>query len=323
MIYLIACPDSTLAISLARNAIKKELPVRDEFNFVSFNMADTPLLELSQEAGFLPLGYDKKAIIAQNCYFLEKQGKGSKKMMDGLDDLKAYLEHPAEFTDLYLLVYSDKLDEKSPLYEAIKKNGHIQIEKAPDEAFLRKVMNNFLAKRGIKIEEAAARELLSRVGNDYARLSNELRKLDIYVDGEDIRLEAVKLLVNARLEDNVFQISEALLNDNVKKALSAYYDLKVLNTDEVSLISILATQFRFADQVSYLDSMGRTKREIASILSANEWRVGKTLQTLYGVKRETIARIIEQLYEADKMILTGSANPEFAFTRFLANFSLD
>ena len=323
MIYLIACPEPTLAISIARNSIKKDFPKRDEFNYVSFNMMDTPVLELAQEAEFLPLGYEKKAILAENCEFLCKPPKGKKSVVEGLEDLQAYLEHPADFTDLYMLVYSDKLDEKSPLVAAIKKNGKIQIEKAPDEAFMRRAMEGFLKKRGVTIEEAAAKELLKRCGSDYGRFSNELRKLEIYANGENIRLEAVQLLVSKKLEDNVFAISDALLANRVKKAFEIYTDLKVTNVDDVMLIGLLSTQFRFVDEVSYLDSKGRGKRDIAMMLEVPDWKVEKTLRSIYGVEREAISRILEQLYQTDKAILTGSVPSEYAFSRFLANFSLE
>ena len=323
MITLIACPDATYASALANKGVKADFPVRDETNFVSFNMAVTTPFELAREAEFLPLGTDKKAIIAETCAFLSKPAKGAKKeVLEGMDDLLEFCNNPAPYTDLYLIVYDEKVDEKNPIVAAIKKNGKVRIEKAPDEAFMRNQMRAFLEKRGSSIDPDAANELFARVGDNYARFGNELKKLSIYANGEPIRLEAVKKLVAKKLDDNVFAMSEALLNDNVSKAFEVYYDLKINGMDEVPLIGLLATSFRFLDEVAYLDGLGQGKRAIAAELGASEWRVGKTVQTLYGVKRENIASVLEELYQTGKLILSGAATPEFAFTRFLANFHL-
>ena len=323
MITVIACPDATYASYLANKAIKKDFPVRDETNFINFNMAVTTPLELAREAEFLPLGTDKKAIIADNCEFLIKPARGSKKeALEGLDDLLEYCRDPSPYTDLYFLVYDEKVDEKNPLIEAIKANGKIVIEKAPDEALMRAQMKVFLEKRGTTIDEDAANELFARVGDNYARFGNELKKLSIYANGEPIRLDAVKMLVSKKIDDNIFAMSEALLADNVSKAFEVYYDLKVSKMDEIPLIGMLSTSFRFLDQVAYLDDCGRSKAGIAAELGVKEWRVGKNLQTLLGVKRENIAIILEELYKTSMLILTGAAQPEFAFTHFLANFHL-
>ncbi len=323
MITVIVCPDPTYASHLALMSVRKDFPERNENNFISFNMQISTPKEIAEEADFLSIGIDRKAIIAENCTFLQKPVRGQKKVQyEGLDQLIDYCRNPADFTDIYFTVYDEKLDDKSELVAAIKKNGRIQIEKAPDEALLRKKMDAFLSRRGGSIQEPAAKELLARAGDNYAHFANEIRKLSIYAGNEPITLDMVKMLVVRPVDDNVFALSEALLANNVQKAFAVYDDLKMHGQDEVALIGLLSTSFRFLDEVAYLDSMNKSRREIAMILGANEWRVGKMLQSLYGKNIESIGVVLEKLYETAKTILTGSATPEFAFGRFLANFSL-
>lgn len=323
MITIIYSSEPLQTKTRAKSLVKKSIPQRDETNYISFNMTVTTPGELACECELLPLGTEKKAIVADNCTFLEKPVRGkAKPSYEGLDALEAFCKNPADFTDLYMLVYAEKLDEKNPIVMAVKANGKIIEERKPDEAYFRSAMEGFLQKRGISIEPVAADELLRRVGDDFGRFSNELRKLEIYANGEDIRLAAVKMLVAPKLEDDAFTMSNALVNNDVKKAFKVYRDLQVANVDEVMLIGMLASQFRFMDEVAFLDEKGFSSRQIASTLGANPYRVSKTLQSMYSVDSETIANILNELYIADKAILTGSASPEFAFSRFLANFSL-
>lgn len=323
MVTIIACPDSTYASYLVLNAVKKDFPQRNESNFISYNMQITPIKEMAMEADFLAIGVERKAVIADNCTFLQKPVRGQKKVnYEGIEELEDYLAHPNEFTDLYMTVYASEIDEKSAIVKAVKDNGgRIVIEKAPDEALYRKKMDVFLSKRGMKIEEAAARELLSRASDNYAHFANEIRKLSIYANGETITRDMVKMLVVRPLDDDVWALSNALLNNNVSKAFAIYEDLKMHGSDEVELIGLLSTSFRFLDQVAYLNSINKSKHEIAIILKTTDGRVGITLQNLYGKKTESIGVVLEQLYEAAKSVLIGVSTPEFAFGRFLANFN--
>lgn len=323
MITIIFSPEPLLAKTRAKILVRKSLPVRNETNYVSFNMSVTSVKELASECEFLPLGEEKKVVVAENCAFLEKAVKGKAKAnIEGLEELAAFCKRPSDYVDLYLLVNADKLDEKNPIVMAVRKEGNVIEERKPDEAYFRAAMGNFLQKRNMGIDPRAADELLRRVGDDFGRFSNDLRKLEIYSTGEDITLEAVKTLVAPKLEDDAFAVSNALLRNDVKEAFRIYRDLKVANTDEIVLISLLSNQFRFMDQVFYLDAKGYGSGQIAEQLSAHPYRVSKTLQSLEMAGSETIAKILDDLYLADKAILTGSSSGEFAFSRFLANFTI-
>jgi hypothetical protein len=72
MIYLIFSSQSKMAQSALQTLLKKDYPNRDECNFVSLDMGVTPLNELAEECDLLPLGYDKKAVVGENCAFLAK-----------------------------------------------------------------------------------------------------------------------------------------------------------------------------------------------------------------------------------------------------------
>ena len=51
-------------IDYAKKMIAKDFPTRDETNYVSLNMAVTPIKELAEECEFLPLGADRKCVLA-------------------------------------------------------------------------------------------------------------------------------------------------------------------------------------------------------------------------------------------------------------------
>ena len=315
--------DPSMARHVAMKEIKKTFPNRDEFNYISLNMAVTTLNELADECEFLPLGTERKCILASDCAFLAKsKTKYKYQKDDGPDKLLAYLQNPNAFIDLYLLVHSDAIDEKNPMVKAIMNTGTIKGIPMPKPEEWVSFAKKYLASKGCSIDEDAARELVSRVDGDYGRFINDLDKLSCYANGENVRLAAIKNLIAPKVEEDTFAMSNALTKGDVAKAMSIYKDLKSHSVDEIRLINTLASQFFFMDQVRYLDARGENSSSIARELFTSPKRVEVTLRNLYRVKPDSLPRILDELYATEKDILTGKVSPEFAFSRFLANYHI-
>lgn len=323
MILALYSVDPQMARHVALKQIRKDFPNRDEFNYASFNMSMTTLNELADECSFLPLGTERKCVLATDCAFLAK-GKTKFKYQkdDGPDKLLEYLKNPSSFVDLYLLVYAEEVDEKNPLVKAIINTGAVKGIPLPKPEEWVTYATKYCQAKGSPIDNDAARELVSRVDGDYGRFINELDKMIAYANGESIRLAAIKNLVSPKIEDDTFAMSNALTRGDVAKAMAIYKDLKAHSVDEIRLINQLANQFLFMDEVRYLDMKGSSSSSIAKELFTSPKRVEVTLRNLYRMKPNAIERILEELYACEKSILTGQVAPDFAFARFLANYEI-
>ncbi len=320
MIKLYLSSQARLALDMAKRFLSKNYPERNETNFASFNMAVTPVRELAEECESLSLFVERKAILASDCFFL---GKGKYKLLaeDSLDPLLRYLKNPNPNVDLILLVYGE-LEQKSELVKAIKEQGEVKEIKDPSDEELILNAKQRLAKAGGNFLPLAAEELVRRIGGDYARYCNEFEKILIYANGGDVSKEDVKALVSPKLEDDAFAMSNALLKGDVASSFSIYHDLKIVKTEEVMLLSMLAKSFQFMEEVSYLSSRGLSSAGIAGRLKANPYRVSLTLRNLCNVDESKLALVLEQIYDASYAILSGKEESQFAFERFLANYSI-
>ena len=125
------------------------------------------------------------------------------------------------------------------------------------------------------------------------------------------------------LEEDVYKMSNALTRGDNRKALEIYQGLKAVGAaEEVTLLGLLANQFRFMDQVLYLHSKGYSTAMIGQELGCKPIRAEITMRNLYGVSSQRLIRIMEQLYSTDRSILSGKVDAGYAFTLFLANFRL-
>ena len=322
MILVLYSVDPQMARHVAMKSIVKDFPIRDEFNYVSFNMAVKTVNELASECEFLPIGTDRKCILATDCGFLAK-GRGYKYQKDdGPEALLRYLKNPNDFIDLYLLVHAETVDEKNPLIQAAMKSGQVKGIPMPKPEEWIEYARKFLAAKGSPIDVDAARELVVRAENDYGRFINDLNKLANYANGEPITMKAILALIPPRIEDDTFALSNALTRGDVAKAIGIYRDLKQHSVDEIRLINTLAGQFVFMDEVAFLDGKGMSSFDIAKELGASPKRVEITVRNLYRMKLGALTRILEDLYATEKQILTGQVDAPFAFMRFLANFSI-
>lgn len=307
-----------------RKLVAASFPEKDDMNYVAFDMGVSSLLELSNELEALPLGYDKKCVVAENCFFLAKS-RSKPKLQKG-DDYKpflAFLNSPNPAVDLYLLVYSDVLDERSPYFQALLKDGakiNPVKEFSPQE--WREFIPRFFEKRGSKIAPNAIRELQNRIGGDYALFLSEGQKLLAYAAGAEITPEDVKALVSEPLEDDAFRLSNALSKGDVKDALSIYRDLRTQGVEPVSLTRLLANQFRFLNEVRYLNEKGYSNGQIAQNLMASQFRVNISLESIRKMKDESLNNALESLYQCELSIMSGKLDSDLAFSLFLVNFTL-
>lgn len=321
MVILYYSTDAQMAYSMGKKHAHKLEPKRNEFNFVSLNMAVTTLNTLYEECEMIPLGFESKTILADGCYFFAKT-KTKPKLLpdDSYDKMSSYLSNPNMQVNLIFTCQAEKIDEKNPLVSLIKKVGVIKEVTLPKPNEYQAYMERYFSSRGCSIANDAANELINRVGSDYGRFMQEIDKLASYANGEQISLINVEKLVAGKDENDVFALSNALIRGDIKKSITIYRQLKLTSIDEVPLIGMLASQFRFMDMVSFLDNRGLDSNAIARELKASPYRVEITLRNLYRAKKGDVARVIEMLYQADKDILSGRCSGPYAFERFLANY---
>ena len=136
MIYLISGKQNIRLKSQMKNIVKKSLGEIDAINFVKHDASYTLVQEIVDEANYLPLGYDHKAVIVDNPYFLLKEKSKNKIESDqNYQELIDYINHPDESCDLIFLVNTSDsdIDKKSEIYQAIEANGQVIALTEPKE----------------------------------------------------------------------------------------------------------------------------------------------------------------------------------------------
>lgn len=294
--------------------LKESLDQIDEFNLIKLDNDNCSVDDVILEGSMLPLGYDKKAVVVDNVSFLKK---GAKK--EDIEKILEFLKTCDNSIDMFFIVRSDSIDDNSPICKYILENGQIMkfVELTKEE--WPKYVKKYFKDKDVGISDEATKELISRIDGDLTRFINEADKLINYKN--NISLSDVCLMVSKPLEDDAFQMSNALIRGDNATALSIFRDLRLLGNKNVDyLIPMLAKQFRFIFQVSYLYSEGLDKDEIARELSANPYRVKITLNSVRRFSIKNIVSIIDELYYLDYQIKNGQIDRFYGIELFLINF---
>ena len=322
MIYFIYGHQLPVIKKTLKNLIKTCLNgiEQDDFNVQKLSARLVPIQEIVFDAMSLPLGSEKKVLVVTEPYFLsnEKEKVSFDKEQD-FDSLIKYLHNPSTATDLIFFLETREINTKNEVYKVLKEKAKIMPQDVLTEEMLKNMGMGIFVRKGATITQDALDELVVRCGDDVSKFTSEATKLSLYKN--EINIDDVRLMVSARLEDNAFNMCEALIQGKISKALKIYYDLRINKEEPVRLISLLASQFRFLTQVSYLLSKNMTFDAIASELKCHPFRVKKSSQSLVMISQKALRNILDELYKEDFAIKSGEKDPYLSFELFLINFN--
>ena len=324
MIYLIygnQSPTIKSQISKITKAFLGEENV-DDFNFVKLDGNNVLVQDAVDECRYVSLGYDKKVVSLENCYFLLKPKPRNKIDQDqDYEALKKYISesYNDEDSTLILSVSSLTIDEKNQVFNLVKEKGKLIEIADPDEKSFLEYVKSYCLKYKINIDKDAVSELASRTDGDVALFRNSIDKLTLYTD--HIRYKDVVLMVTRKLEDNAFLLSNYLIEGRNIDAVALYKDLRVSNVEPVTLIGQLANQFRLINEVRFLLRVKRlTQDEAAKELKVKPGRIYVLSKFLSQISEKAILRALDDLYELDYNIKSGQVDRYYAFELFLLKF---
>jgi DNA polymerase III subunit delta len=320
MIYLIY-GNQAPTIKKRLNAILKErLPDKDEMNFVRYDGSLTLIQECISDANSLPLGYQHKVVVIDSCYFLLKPKPRNKiENNQKYDVLIKFIENPSEECDLVLIVPSSSIDKTSDIFRLLQQKGKtFEIIDPTADQWNRYVTQYCRESKKMKIDNDALYELSQRTSGDISLFQNSVAILNLYAD--HITYDDVVKMVTRPLEDNAFLLFNYLVQKKISEALGLYRDLQVAMVEPVTLIGMLANQFRLLNQISFLFNKGLESNAIATELHLNPIRVQIMLRSVRSVTSKVICRTLNDLFNLDLQIKSGQVDRYYGFELFLINF---
>ncbi|WP_308581382.1 DNA polymerase III subunit delta [uncultured Parolsenella sp.] len=215
-----------------------------------------------------------------------------------------------------LCLVAEKLAKNTRLYKAVAKVGpHSVIDCAPLKRWeLPPYVVKLAQKRGLSMDNAAAQELVERVGESTVALDNQIATLAQLVgDAGRITLADVEANVAQIAEVSPWAFADAVCERNAPRAMEMLNLMKAPSL--VFLHSVLVGRLRELICAKSLDARGAANG-LARELGRQSWQVKNHVRWSRAFGEEELVELLGQAAVCERA-LKGSQDSEAAFARFV------
>ncbi|MBQ1495971.1 MAG: DNA polymerase III subunit delta [Bacilli bacterium] len=292
--------------------IKKSNNIEED-DIVNYNLDNDTISSVLVEASTVSMFSNKKMIICENSSFLT----ASKSLSDSETlELSNYLENPFDDVVIVFVVKDEKLDQRKKITKLVSKVSKVYDCNKIESYRLSNYIKDYIISKGYSISSSSIDLIISKVGYELSNIIKELDKMFIYkLDDKKITKEDVLDVITNNIENNIFELTNAIVNKEKDKVISIYNDLIKSGEDPIKLIVTISNQFRLMLQVKIMRNSGYSEKEIVSILKEHPYRISIAMKSNYNVN--DIKKILLKLSSLDYDIVTGNKDKFFGFEMFL------
>lgn len=280
----------------------------DEYNSVVYDAEDFDLTTIVADAQTIPFMSDEKLVVIKHISF---------EASDLLGDFLALIDDIPSF--LHLVIIPSKIDKKTKVFKRISSMGEVHdYEKLSNEQ-LRESMVHFLDRRMIKIEPQALDELVARVDMNAESVMHELSKMDNYfAQGDTVTLYDVEMLTPRNVEDDVFQLINAVVAKQKQPALAMLSDL-LKSEDAMRLLTLIQNKFREINYTKQLLMKGFKKEDLMRLFNASKGRAYYMEKNASSLSEDELRYQLDQLADTEFSIKKGILDKQVALELYILN----
>lgn len=252
----------------------------------------------------------------QSSMFREKKLIVLKNIFSNQEFKEKFIENYSNFSnskDLILFYEGKDVLKGDVFYKFLKKNAKNQEFKLLSGQKLINWVDKEFQKYGIKITHSAKEEFIKRVGNNLWQTSNEIKKLASYKKNRLVEIGDIKLLINEKIETNIFKTIDCLAIKNRKDAILLLRKHLESGDAPVYLLSMIAFQFRNLLIIKSSQFTGFQDTQTLSRRSGiHPFVIRKSLSQARGFSFEELKKIFKKIFKTDIGIKTGQIKAEIA-----------
>lgn len=310
MNYIFEGEDTRTADYYLQDAIAREKPEA----ILRFNIDEQGWQPLLDEMAMIGLFSQKEVLAARISSITQKDFPIEQLVSLQSEDksLVLMVETPARFDKMY----SAKKDaKKKELLRSFTDTAFIR-----DCSFLKdKEMSQTLKKLAseyhLSIDKDGMKWLESHGPQSLGELNAEFDKMSLY--SGKLSLEDVKALVPARMDEDVFEMSNALFEKDGLKLMRLYRNFRAQNMEPLAILALLAGQIRFVFQVRVLMDQHMPQDAIAKELHESPGRIWYTMKKASRFSAMELLENLGKLSELDLKMKSGQVDKDTGFESWI------
>ena len=283
----------------------------DPFNIIHYDLLENASDDVLEDLQTVSFFAETKVIVVRNIQVIEQQGESV------IQSWNAYLEKPNPDCIL-IVVLQELLPETNAIGKQLQKYGFLEKIKDMDKKEYPMFVRNLFTKYQYQITDQAIDALLERTNMDFQLIAQEAEKLMLFsYDSKEIDEKEVLLLVSRNLEENIFELTNALLSKNQQKTIEIFYDLVARNEDPIRILNNIVGKVRELMHAKLLIEKGYRQDQIADHFRIKSGRAYYLVRNAQSVTFEMLETHLSKLSKLDYEIKSGKIDKKLGLELYL------
>ncbi len=263
----------------------------------------------------LPFLSERKGVVIKNSLFLTEKislsESDTKKLID-------FCEMKLDQTVLVIQITTSDIDKKSKIFKYLNQNIETKAFVKDDKSFdIYQYIKNELKKHKMTIQAYALSQFINRAYTNFDNLNNELQKLIYYSYGNnEINSDMVMAVISREVEDNVYDLVNALLEKDKDKVFKVYNDLILHNVKTTQIIAVLANKFLEILYTKSLIGIKYSKLDIEKFFGYSSGRVYYMMKNAKETDYDLLYDNIRKIENLDYQIKSGKIDKDLGMELF-------
>jgi DNA polymerase III subunit delta len=283
----------------------------DPFNIMRYDLLENKSEDILEDMQTISFFSEQKVIVIKNINILDKEDDHI------FNRWTTYFEKPNP--DVFVIIEMlESLPKTSRTQNLLMK--YAMIEKIQDmkKTEYPEFVKNMFKKFNYAITDDAITALLERTNYDFLLLSQEAEKLMLFsYDSKEIHEKEVILLVSRNLEENIFELTNALLAKDQAKTIEIFYDLVARNEDPLRILNFIVNKIRELIHTKLLIDKGYRQDEIAEHFNIRSGRAYYLLKNAKNADFNILETHLKKLSKLDFDIKSGKIDKKLGLELYL------
>ena len=221
-----------------------------------------------------------------------------------------------------LILTESEVDKRGGVYKAVKKEGRVVEFKRQDDRTLARWVLGILNREERKITEETMQVFLQRTGSDMERIDRELEKLLCYTLGREvIETEDVEAVCTEQTENRIFDMIQAITEQNQRKALDLYADLLAMKEPPMRILYLITRQFHQLLQLKEMEGQGMERGEMAKAAGVPPFAVSKYMAQCRKFSKKQLRQAVEDCVDTEERVKTGQMGDQISVELLIVKYS--
>lgn len=309
-VYLLTGEETWLRNQYRKRLRNAVLDPEDTMNAASFEGKGINPKEIIDLAETMPFFAEQRVIEIRDSGFAK----------NACPELADYIPDIPQSTCLILT--ESEVDKRGRVYKAVKKYGRVVEFKRQNERMLAQWVLGTLKKEGRNITEETMHRFLGYTGTDMETIDRELEKLLCYTMGRDvITPEDVKAVCTEQTENRIFDMIQAVTEQDQRRALDLYADLLAMKEPPMRILYLITRQFNQLLQLRELSGQGMEKGEMVKAAGVPPFALGKYMAQCRKFTAAQLRRAVEDCVDTEERVKTGQMADQLSVELLIVKYS--